>query len=155
MDTGTLTTLLTPIAGLWGIHNAIFSSAAFVNKMRETVITGAYEGQTLTRTHQRAIFIDWVLCMLAVVTVCLIFAGVVLAVALTLAAAADAKLMKWAGIAIAAYPAICAILFSICSIADALLMLEAISRNRLDVDAHEPNRPNQGSAAGRRDSARA
>jgi hypothetical protein len=46
-----LTQFLTPIAGLWVIHNAIFSSAGFVNKMRETVITGTYEKERLMHEH--------------------------------------------------------------------------------------------------------
>jgi hypothetical protein len=61
-----LSQLITPVASLWVIHNAIFTSAGFVNKMRETVITAVYEKERIGREHQKAIFIDWLLCMCAV-----------------------------------------------------------------------------------------
>ena len=45
---------VTPLAGLWVIHNASFSSAGFVNKMRETMVSGVYEKENLTREHAKA-----------------------------------------------------------------------------------------------------
>jgi len=120
-----VTQFLTPLAGLWAIHNAIFLSARFVNEMRETVISGFYQNRRLTAAHMKAIFIDWILCMAATITVCLIFAGVVATASFELAL--GLPLLKWAGIAVASYPTICAGLFLICSIADSKLMRRAIA----------------------------
>ena len=108
-----LTQFIAPIVSLWVIHNAILSSAKFVNRMRETVISGLYEGVGITVAHQRALRLDWLLCIGATVGVCIIFAGIVVAVALTFNAG---SLMRWAGFAIALYPALCAVGFLICSV---------------------------------------
>ena len=63
---------VTPLAGLWVIHNAIFSSPGFVNKMRGTIVSGVYEKEKFTREHARALLIDWALCVIATVVVCFI-----------------------------------------------------------------------------------
>jgi hypothetical protein len=118
-----LTQFIAPIVSLWVIHNTIFYSAGFVNKMRETVISGLYEGERITKEHRRAILIDWTLCIAATIAVCMIFAGIVLAISIALL---EDYLMKWIGVAIAFYPTICAVGFLICSIADLKLMLKAV-----------------------------
>ena len=73
---------VTPLAGLWVIYNAIFSSPGFVNKMRGTIVSGVYEKEKFTREHARALLIDWALCMIATVVVCFIFSVIVFSVSL-------------------------------------------------------------------------
>jgi hypothetical protein len=122
-----LAQFIAPIAGLWVIHNAIFSSARFVNEMRETVISGLYDRKSITAEHQQAIGVDWKLCVAATVAVCLIFSVIVVA---TTAALSTTWLAFCIGIAIALYPFICACGFVRCSIQDWKLMSSAIENNR-------------------------
>jgi hypothetical protein len=132
-----LTQFVAPIVSLWVIHNAIFSSARFVNEMRETVISGWYEGQPITREHRRVILADWRLCIWATIAVCLIFAAIVLTVSITLS---DDLLILLIGVAIACYPVICAGGFAKCSIADRKLMVKAIE-NAIDRRPRRPRSP--------------
>jgi hypothetical protein len=73
-----LTQFITPVVGLWAVHNVILASAEFVNKMRETVISGMRDNNKITPDHRRAILIDWSLSMIAVIGVCIIFSGILI-----------------------------------------------------------------------------
>lgn len=117
------TEFIAPVIGLWVIHNAIFSSARFVNEMRETVVSGRYEREKITPEHGRAILLDWLLCVAATIAVCLIFAGIVIVVSFGLA---QSPLLQRTGYAIAAYPVMCAFGFLFCSLGDLKLMARAI-----------------------------
>ena len=50
-----------------------FSFAGFVNKMRETMVSGVYEKEKFTREHAKAFLIDWALCMITTLVVCFTF----------------------------------------------------------------------------------
>ena len=120
-----LAQLITPIASLWVVHNAIFMSAGFVNKIRETVITGYYEGKEITREHRLAMIIDWTLCMMATITVALTFAGLLISASIVLDMT---PLLAWATRCIALYPSFCSVCFVICSISDYKLMHRAVAQ---------------------------
>lgn len=57
-----------PLGAFWAIFNSLISAGKFINEMRETVITGIKENCTLTPEHRKAIFLDWRLSMIGVVT---------------------------------------------------------------------------------------
>lgn len=69
--------------------------------MRETVISGFHDGEAITPAHRRAILIDWVLCMTATVTVCVLFAGIL--ISYSVESLASARLM-WIGLGDRALP---------------------------------------------------
>lgn len=120
-----LTQFIAPILGLWVIHNAIFSSARFVNEMRETVVSGFYERERVEPEHRLAILLDWLLCIAATIAVCAIFAGIVIAVS---AGLSPSPLIQRTGYAIAAYPVMCAFGFLFCSLGDLRLMARAVDK---------------------------
>ena len=122
-----LTQFIAPIVGLWVIHNAIFTSAEMVNKMRETVISGIYCGDPITPDHRDAIFTDWKLCIAATILVCLLFTIIVAAVSTALS---EKPLIRWTGYAIAFYTFACAAGFARCSWTDAKLMALSIEEAR-------------------------
>lgn len=117
-----LTQFIAPILSLWVIHTAIFSSAKFVNEMRETVITGVYCGTRIKPDHRRRILWDWILCILGTILVCLIFAVLVYIVGSELLK--DTRL-AWVPFAIAFYPVCCAFGFALCSAWDFTAMRAA------------------------------
>ena len=108
-----------PILSLWVIHNAIFASARFVNKMRETVISGFHDGKAITVGHRETIRLDWRLCMLATVAVCMIFGLLVLLVGGQIL---EDRRFDWVPFAIAIYPFGCALGFCVCWWSDHKLM---------------------------------
>ncbi|MEA3041607.1 MAG: hypothetical protein QOC65_1096 [Sphingomonadales bacterium] len=122
-----LAQLIAPIVSLWVIHNAIFSSARFVNEMRETVISGKYDRDAIAPDHGDAILADWKLCIRATIGVCLIFVIILCAVSYELV---EELPVWWIGYAIALYPLLCAGGFAVCARGDKRLMKKAIARER-------------------------
>src|SRR5690349_19988751 len=108
-----LQTFLGPLVGHWAIHNAILYSAGIVNRMREMVITGVDGNATLTARHRKASLVDWVLCMLAKVTVSLLDAGILIGVS---PGVGEVAKIAWALELVASYPLVCSLLFVACSI---------------------------------------
>jgi len=121
MNLEAIVPLITPIGGLWVIHSTIFSSAEFVNKMRETVVTGLYDGHHISSPHRKAMLVDWVLCMLAVEAVCFMFSGIIIAAAVFILTG----LFFWIALVIASYPLLCGVFFGVCSVSDFRLMRHA------------------------------
>jgi hypothetical protein len=76
-------------------------------------------------TGEQFVLIDWVLCIIATVGVCLIFAGVLIGASFELGVG---SLLKWTTIAIAFYPVGCSIGFLVCSYFDFRLMRAAVAR---------------------------
>lgn len=128
-----LTQFIAPVVSLWVIHSAIFSSAAFVNGMRETVVTGRYGSDGISVKHRMQIWADWRLCVAATIVVCFIFTGIVAAASFT----ASETLMQWAGGALAIYSLACGVGFIICSRGDDELMETAIDA-QLAAERGEP-----------------
>ncbi len=122
-----LTQFVAPILSLWVIHNAIFSSARFVNEMRETVILGKYDRDPITPDHGDVILTDWKLCIRATIGVCLIFVLILFGVSYELS---EDLPVWWIGYAIALYPLICAGGFAVCARGDKRLMKAAIATQR-------------------------
>jgi hypothetical protein len=127
-----LQNILGPLASLWAVHNAIFYSAEFVNRMREIVITGVDGPAHLTTRHRQAILIDWVLCMSATILVSMLFASILIGVAHNMPPVPSVPSVSWALYLVAGYPAICSLLFIACSVMDIRLMREALLKARLD-----------------------
>jgi hypothetical protein len=128
-----LTQFIAPIVSLWVIHTAIFSSAAFVNGMRETVVSGRYGRDEISVKHRMQMWKDWRLCIAATIVVCFIFAGIVAAASFT----ASETLMRWVGGALAIYSFACGVGFIICARGDDELMETAID-SQLAAERGEP-----------------
>jgi hypothetical protein len=119
-----LQNFLAPLVSLWAVHNAIFYSAGFVNRMREMVISGIDGNARLSTRHRKAVFIDWILCMAATILVSLLFGGILIGVSWTMPQLAS---VRWALVLVAAYPIVCSALFIVCSVMDVKLMRQALA----------------------------
>jgi hypothetical protein len=119
-----ITQLLTPVAGLWVVHNAMIVSAKFVNNMRETIATGYYEDRILSVDHKRAMLIDWTLSMGGLVATCFLFSGILLSACVWVPME---PFLKWSIIAIGVYPILGALLFGVCAVWDYKLMRKKIN----------------------------
>ena len=117
-----LAQFIAPIVSLWVIHSAIFTSAAFVNGMRETVISGRHGRDKMSVEHRIQMLKDWRLCIAATILVCFIFSGIVAAASFT----TSEILMQWVGGALAIYSFACGVGFIICAKGDDKLMEMAI-----------------------------
>ena len=102
-----ITQLLTPVAGLWVVHNAMIVSAKFVNNMRETIATGYYGDRILSVDHKHAMLIDWILSMSGLVATCFLFSGILLLSSIWVPME---PFLKWSIIAIGVYPVLGALL---------------------------------------------
>lgn len=115
-------------------HNAIFASAAFVNKMRETVVSGCDGAVRLSLDHRRAIFVDWCLCMVATIVVCCLFAAILFVVGFSVGQnTGDDRVLAYGLVLVGSYPAICAVLFVGCGIMDVRLIRRALQDVARDI----------------------
>jgi hypothetical protein len=49
------------LAGIWAATKAMLDATAFVNALRDTVVIGRKDGETLTHSHRRTLRNDWLL----------------------------------------------------------------------------------------------
>src|ERR671919_552777 len=55
------------LAGIWAATKAMLDATAFVNALRDTVVIGRKDGETLMHSHRRTLRNDWLLTMIGAV----------------------------------------------------------------------------------------
>jgi hypothetical protein len=61
------------LAGFWTVFKTIMEAAAAVNKLRESIISGAVDKEKISMEHRRGMYTDWRLSMIFVVATSFIF----------------------------------------------------------------------------------
>ena len=110
-----------PLGAFWVAIQTILGSIAFVNNMRETIVTGQYDGVPLTIRHRYAMRFDWTLSMIGLISGLFMFSIVIFWLAYAQANALGGKIsvaMLIVGIA----TFLGGVLFVLCGISDHRLM---------------------------------
>ena len=66
-----------PLGAFWVAIQTILGSITFVNSMRETIVTGQYDGAPLTIRHRYAMRFDWILSMIGLISALFMFSIVI------------------------------------------------------------------------------
>ena len=123
-----------PLGAFWIALQTITSSVTFVNGMRETIVTGQYDGNPLSVRHRYAIRYDWILSMCGITLMLLTFSVVIFWLAYSQAFTTGEEISV-AMIIVGVATFFGGILFILCGISDYRLiqwtLRDAVSRKNL------------------------
>jgi hypothetical protein len=115
------------LAGIWAATKAMLDATAFVNALRDTVVIGRKDGETLTHSHRRTLRNDWLLTMIGAVLFPAMYSAFLFVI--TFAGTADLAVpFQFVLGGVACIPLIGSVLFVICGVGDWRLMQQALEK---------------------------
>ena len=87
----TLQVAILPLVAWWVTFKALFDTGSYLNKLRESVVTGYANGQPISFEHRRAIFFDWRICNVSLLLSAFMYSGINFWIAWYISEAANFK----------------------------------------------------------------
>jgi hypothetical protein len=115
------------LAGIWAATKAMLEATAFVNALRDTVVIGRKDGETLTHSHRRTLRNDWLLTMIGAVLFPIMYSAFLFVI--IFAGTADVPMpFRLVLGGVACIPIFGSVLFVICGVGDWRLMQQALRK---------------------------